>query len=189
MRISIKQLGEYPWILRPFFWNQKRKYGAILQPGLLWAREPKLFAAVALLYGVLDRKRSPLTPVLRSLITVRVSQINWCRFCIDINSAALAERSGSMEKVEQLAQWKENNVFDEKEKIVLEYTEAITYSDRHVTDDLIEGLKNFFDDDTIVELTGLIAFQNLSSKFNSAFDVPSQGFCQLPYDHSKNNKD
>jgi hypothetical protein len=31
-----------------------------------------------------------------------------------------------------------------------------------------------------VELTGLIAFQNLSSKFNSALDVPSQGFCQIP---------
>ena len=189
MRISVKQLREYPWILRPFFWNQKRKYGAILQPGLLWAREPKLFAAVTLLYGALDRKSSPLTPVLRSLITVRVSQINWCRFCIDINSAALAERSGSMEKIEQLAQWKESNVLDEKEKIVLEYTEAITYSDRHVTDDLIEGLKNFFDDDAIVELTGLIAFQNMSSSFNSALDVPSQGFCQLPYDHSNSNKD
>jgi alkylhydroperoxidase family enzyme len=41
-------------------------------------------------------------------------------------------------------------------------------------------LRRHFDDDAIVELTGLIAFQNLSSKFNSALDVPSQGFCQLP---------
>ena len=188
MRVSVKQLKEYPWVLRPFFWNQKRKYGAILQPGLLWARVPKLFAAVAVLYGVLDRKISPLTPILRSLVTVRVSQINWCRFCIDINSATLAKRSGSMEKVEQLAQWKESDVFDEKEKIVLEYTEAVTFSDQQVTDELIERLKNFFDDDAIVELTGLIAFQNLSSKFNSALDVPSQGFCQLPYDQFNNDK-
>jgi len=29
-------------------------------------------------------------------------------------------------------------------------------------------------------LTGLIAFQNLSSKFNSALDAPAQGFCRLP---------
>ena len=90
MRVSVKQLSEYPWILWPFFWNQKRKYGAILQPGLLWARVPKLFGAVAVLYGVLDRKSSPLSPVLRSLVTVRVSQINWCRFCVDINSATFA---------------------------------------------------------------------------------------------------
>ena len=184
MRISVKQLRNYPWILRPFFWNQKRKYGAILQPGLLWARVHRLFGAVAVLYGLLDRKSSPLSPVLRSLVTVRVSQINWCRFCVDINSATLAKRSGSMEKVENLAQWRESDLFDEIEKIVLEYTEAVTYSDQQVTDELIQRLKNFFDEDSIVELTGLIAFQNLSSKFNSALDVPPQGFCKLPYDNS-----
>ena len=187
MRVSVKQLSEYPWILRTFFWNQKRKYGTILQPGLLWARVPKLFGAVAVLYGVLDRKSSPLSPVLRSLVTVRVSQINWCRFCVDINSATLAKRSGSMEKVENLAQWKGSDLFDEQERVVLEYTEAVTYSDQQVTDELIERLRDFFDDDGIVELTGLIAFQNLSSKFNSALDVPSQGFCTLPYEHSNNN--
>jgi len=177
MRIATKPVSEYPWFLRPFFWNQKRKYGAILQPGLLWGRVPPLFAAVAALYGALDRKSSPLSPVMRSLVTVRVSQINWCRFCVDINSATLAQRSGSMEKVENLERWKESDLFDGKEKVVLEYTEAVTCSDRQVTDELMERLKAYYDDDGIVELTGLIAFQNLSSKFNSALDVPSQGFC------------
>lgn len=188
MRISVKPLREYPWILRPFFWNQKRRYGAVLQPGLLWARVPKLFTAVAVLYGVLDRKGSPLDPVLRSLVTVRVSQINWCRFCVDINSATLAKRSGSMEKVERLAQWKESELFDNKEKTALEYAEAVTYSDQQVSDDLIGRLRGFFDEDGIIELTGLIAFQNLSSKFNSALDVPPQGFCQLPADHTGNKR-
>ncbi len=184
MRVSVKPLNAYPWFIRPFFWNQKRKYGAILQPGLLWGRVPKLFASVALLYGALDRKSSPLDSVLRSLVTVRVSQINWCRFCVDINSATLAKRSGSLEKVEKLEQWKECDLFDEKEKVVLEYTEAVTFTDQQVTDELMERLKEFFDDDGVVELTGLIAFQNLSSKFNSALDVPAQGFCKLPNDHS-----
>ncbi len=187
MRVTVKQLNEYPWFIRPFFWNQKRKYGAILQPGLLWARVPKLFASVAMLYGALDRKSSPLDPVLRSLVTVRVSQINWCRFCVDINSATLAKRSGSLEKVEKLEQWKECDLFDEKERVVLEYTEAVTYTDQHVTDELMDRLKGFFDDDGVVELTGLIAFQNLSSKFNSALDVPAQGFCKLPNDHPNDN--
>lgn len=180
MRISVKKLKEYPWILRPFFWSQKRKYGVILQPGLIWARVPKLFGAVAILYGVLDRKSSPLSPVIRSLVTVRVSQINTCNFCVDINSATLAKRSGSMEKVDTLAKWKESDLFDEKERVVLEYTEAVTFSDQQVTDEMVARLKEFFDEDGIVELTGLIAFQNLSSKFNSALDVPIQGFCNHP---------
>ncbi len=180
MRVTTKPLNEYPWLLRPFFWSQKKKYGEVLQPGLLWARVPKLFATVAMLYGALDRKSSPLSPVLRSLVTVRVSQINWCHFCVDINSATLATRSGSMDKVENLEQWKDSDLFDDKERAVLEYTEAVTYSDQQVTDELVVRLKEFFDDDGVVELTGLIAFQNLSSKFNSALDVAPQGFCKIP---------
>jgi alkylhydroperoxidase family enzyme len=45
---------------------------------------------------------------------------------------------------------------------------------------MIERLRNHFSNDAIVELTGLIAFQNMSSKFNSALGVPPQGFCKLP---------
>jgi AhpD family alkylhydroperoxidase len=178
MRISPKD--KYPWWLRPFFWKQKRKYGKVLLPALLWARVPKLFATVALLYGAIDRKRSPLSPILRSLVTVRVSQINWCRFCVDINSLTLARRAGSMDKVEALEHWRESDLFDQKEKIALEYAEAITYSDQQVDDELFARLKTAFDEDEIIELTGLIAFQNLSSKFNSALDVPSQGLCKIP---------
>ena len=180
MYIPVKPLNKYPFWLRPFFWSQRRKYGAVLDPGLLWGRVPKLFATVALLYGTLDRKSSPLDPVLRSLVTVRVSQINWCDFCVDINSMTLAKRADSMDKVEQLADWQKRDIFSDKERLALEYAEAITYSDQQVTEELMQRLKLIFDDDTIVELTGLIAFQNLSSKFNSALDVPAQGFCARP---------
>lgn len=180
MRVTEQNINETAWYVRPFFWNQRRKYGQVLKPALLWVRVPKLFMAVAILYGVLDRKSSPLDPVLRSLVTVRVSQINWCRFCVDINSATLAKRAGSMEKVEALDHWKDSELFDDKEKAVLEYVEAITYSDQQVNDELTRRLQEYFSEDAVVELTGLIAFQNLSSKFNSALDVPAQGFCKIP---------
>ncbi len=178
MHIPVKPLKQYPFWLRPFFYNQRRKYGAVLDPGLLWGRVPKLFAAVALLYGAIDRRTSPIDQVLRSLVTVRVSQINWCHFCVDINSATLATRAGSMDKVEQLEQWRDSPLFDEKERIALEYAEAVTYSDQQVSTELMARLKTFFNDDAVIDLTGLIAFQNLSSKFNAALDVPPQGFCQ-----------
>jgi len=179
MRVAEKPISEYPCYIRPFFWHQKRKYGQILKPALIWARVPRLFIAVAILYGVLDRKSSPIEPVLRSLITVRVSQINWCRFCVDINSAVLAKRTGSMAKVEAIAQWQESELFSDKERTVLEYVEAMTYTDRHVHDELAQRLRKYFDENAIVEISGLIAFQNLSSKFNSALDLPAQGFCHL----------
>ena len=80
MRVSTKALNKYPFFLKPFFWSQKRRYGEVLVPGLLWARVPKLFSAVAILYGVLDRKKSPIDPVLKpgqSATSTEIAQ--WCR--------------------------------------------------------------------------------------------------------------
>jgi len=160
--------------------NQRRRYGEVLQAALLWARAPKLFAAVAMLYGMIDRHSSPIDAPLRSLVTVRVSQINTCSFCVDLNSATLLKRAVSLEKVEALETWRQSNLFDQREQAVLDYAEAVTRSDRQVEDEQVESLKSYFDDDGIVELTGLIAFQNMSSKFNSALGVPAQGFCKMP---------
>jgi AhpD family alkylhydroperoxidase len=143
------------------------------------ARSPFLFFAVALLYGALDWRRLPLSPVLRSLVTVRVSQFNWCRFCVDLDSMTLARRAGSMEKAEKSAGWRESVVFAESERVALECTEATTMTDRGASDELMAGLRRHFDD-AVVELTRQIALQNLSSKFNAALDVPSQGFCRMP---------
>jgi alkylhydroperoxidase family enzyme len=78
MRISLKPPRACSWYRRPFFWNQNCKDGAVLDSALMWARTPRLFLGVALLYGMIERKSSPLHPVLRSLITVRVSQLNGC---------------------------------------------------------------------------------------------------------------
>lgn len=180
MRIEPRALGDYPWYLKPFFRSQLRRYGQVLVPGQLWGRVPRLFMAVALLYGALDSRRSLLDPVLRSLVTVRVSQLNWCRFCVDINSATLARRAGSMAKVEALEQWRTSDLYSPAERAALDYTEAMTVTDRGVTDAGMAELRRHFTDDAVVELTGLVAFQNLSSKFNSALDVPPQGFCRRP---------
>lgn len=180
MRIKAMPIGSYAWYLRPFFWNQRRKYGWILDAALLWARSPRMFLGVAILYGMIDRRRSPIEPALRSLVTVRVSQINWCAFCVDLNSATLLKRGASREKIEALGAWRRSGLFTERERAALDYAEAMTRSDTRVEDGHFERLRTHFDDDAIVELTGLIAFQNLSSKFNRALDVPPQGFCSLP---------
>ncbi len=180
MRIDPMPIDSYAWYLRPFFWNQRRKYGRVLDAALLWARSPRLFLGVATLYGIVDRRRSPIEPALRSLVTVRVSQINWCAFCVDLNSATLLERGASPENVEALGDWRNSALFSERERVALDYAEAMTRSDTWVEEGHFERLRAHFDDNAIVELTGVIAFQNMSSKFNSALAVPPQGFCKFP---------
>ncbi|WP_212526031.1 carboxymuconolactone decarboxylase family protein [Actibacterium sp. MT2.3-13A] len=180
MRIEPKSWTRYPWWLRPFFWNQKRKYGVVLDAARLWARSPRLFAGVALLYGMIDRRSSPLDPALRSLVTVLVSQVNHCPFCVDLNSATLLRRGVSAERISALPDWRTSGLFSEAELAALDYADAMTRHERGVDDAGFSRLRQYFHDDAIIELTGLIAFQNLSSKFNAALAVPAQGFCRLP---------
>lgn len=170
----------FPWYVRVFFWNQKRRYGAVLAPARLWGRSPKVFAALALLYGAFDRRGSPIEPALRALITVRVSQINWCAFCVDINSALVLKRGVDQDKLAALENFASSALFSERETAALAYAEAITYSDRQPEASHFAGLREYFSEDAIIELTGLVAFQNMSSKFNAALGVLPQGFCVPP---------
>lgn len=173
------QTVHYPWYVKLFFWNQKRHYGQVLEPAKLWGRTPKVFATLALLYGAIDRKTSPIEPSLRSLITVRVSQINWCKFCIDINSMMVLKRGNSEEKLAELERFEASTLFSDREKAALHYAEVMTLSDQQVTEQDRNWLAQHFSEDEIIELTALIAFQNMSSKFNEALDVQPQGFCKL----------
>ncbi len=178
--IETKSDYRFPWYVRLFLANQRRRYGRELEPARLWARSPKVFAALSLLYGALDRGSSPIEPPLRTLITVRVSQINWCAFCVDINSATALKRDLSEAHLEALHRFEPSPLFDERVKAALAYAEAVTYSDRQVDAVLMTRLKRYFSNNEIIELTALIAFQNMSSKFNSALNVSAQGFCKLP---------
>lgn len=178
MRILPKK--KYSWTIRPLLWLQEKHYGHALNPSLLWGRKPTLFWLVAGFFGFLDRNKSPLDKILRSLVCVRVSQLNDCAFCIDANALKLVERAGSEEKAKALANWKTSELFNEKEKTVFTYVEAMTITGQHVDQTLIDELKQYFDEDALIELTALIAFQNLSAKFNTALDVPEQGFCTIP---------
>jgi AhpD family alkylhydroperoxidase len=180
MHVAPRSPGDYPWWLRRVFRGQERRFGQRLVPAMVWARRPLLFLALSFFFRVLDRRGSPLPAVLRSLVMVRVSQVNSCAFCVDLNARALAERAGSPAKAGDLPRWRESPLYDAFERLALEYAEVMSGPDPRAPDDLMARLHGVFDDDALVELTALIAFQNLSSRFNSALDLPSQGFCPLP---------
>jgi alkylhydroperoxidase family enzyme len=78
------------------------------------------------------------------------------------------------EKILALAEYAASPLYSEAEKVALEYAESMTITGREVDDELFERLRGFYDDDALVELTAIIAWENASSKFNRALRVPSQ---------------
>jgi AhpD family alkylhydroperoxidase len=150
----------------------------VLVPALTWARVPPLYLALSGFYAAIERKGSPLDPALRSLVQARISQLNHCAFCVDLNSMLAAERAEATDKAFAVAEWSSSTLYTVRERLALEYAEAATRS--QVSDELAQRVKAEFGENTMIELTGLIAFQNMSAKFNAALDIPAQGFCAVP---------
>jgi alkylhydroperoxidase family enzyme len=97
---------------------------------------------------------------------------------MDANAAVSSRNGVAREKIEALEEYATSPLFSEAEKVALEYADAITDTARDVSDELFARLRGHYDDDTIAELTMIIAWENASSKFNRSFRIPSQGFWQ-----------
>ena len=91
-----------------------------------------------------------------------------------------SELGVSDEKILALEEYATSPLYDEKERAALEYAERMTFTDRDVDDELFSRLREFFDEDALVELTAAIAWENSSSKFNRALCVPSQHLWRDP---------
>ena len=74
-------------------------------------------------------------------------------------------------------------MFTPGERAALRYTEEVTLSSVDVPDDVFEELKRHFNTEQIVDLTAIIALENMRARFNRALLVESDSFCRLPAHH------
>jgi alkylhydroperoxidase family enzyme len=80
----------------------------------------------------------------------------------------------SHDKIDAVLDYPNSELFDQAERLALEFADAMTITGREVSDELFARLREFYDDDALVELTATIAWENASSKFNRALRIPSQ---------------
>ena len=85
-----------------------------------------------------------------------------------------SELGVSEEKILAIAEYATSGFYNEAERLALEYADSMTVTGREVGDEFFESLRQFYDDDALVELTAIIDWENASSKFNRALRVASQ---------------
>jgi alkylhydroperoxidase family enzyme len=102
---------------------------------------------------------------------------------VDINSAVGREQGITDAQLADLSNFEHSTHFNPLEKTVLRYAEGMTHNPAEVADPVFEELKQHFNTAQIVELTAMIAFENLRARFNRALRIESDGFCELPTDH------
>jgi alkylhydroperoxidase family enzyme len=80
----------------------------------------------------------------------------------------------SDEKILALAEYATSPFYSDVERVTLEYADAMTITGQQVSDELFARVRECYDEDALVELTEIIAWENASSKFNRALRIPSQ---------------
>jgi AhpD family alkylhydroperoxidase len=130
--------------------------------------------------GAFQSRRYPVDAVLRSLVSIRIAQLNGCTFCVDLNSYNFLRAAGEAEKPDAVEQWRGSAIFTDRERAALDYAEAMTDACASIDHRRIASLRNHFTEDEITALTAWIAYQNMSAKFNAALGAEEHGFCNVP---------
>nr|AIA16869.1 Carboxymuconolactone decarboxylase family [uncultured bacterium]AIA17016.1 Carboxymuconolactone decarboxylase family [uncultured bacterium] len=107
---------------------------------------------------------------LSHLIRIRASQLNGCLFCLDMHVKE-ARRDDERElRLHHLHAWYESPLFSDREKVALEWTEALTaINPVEDKEPLLEKLRQHFNDTEISDMTFTISLINIWNRFGVAF--------------------
>lgn len=161
-----------------------RQPGRMLEPLEIYAHLPGLMKG----YGALEQavgKLHRLDRRHRALAELRAATMTECEYCIDLGSQVARRWGLSDEELLALASYRSASCFSAVDKLVLDYATAMSRTPVEVTDELFAALKEHFDTPQLVEMTHVIALENLRGRFNLALDIGAAGFsegmvCALP---------
>lgn len=111
-----------------------------------------------------------ISPALRHLVKMRVSQINGCAYCLHMHAPDAREAGISQEKLDVLTAWRESPAFDAREQAALRWAESLTRIEATgVPDSDYEDLAGVFDERERAELTLVVNTINAWNRFAVGF--------------------
>jgi AhpD family alkylhydroperoxidase len=150
----------------------------MLDPLRLYAHVPRLLRA----YAGLERATAALglDRRLRALAELTAATLVACEYCVDLGSRVAAEWGLTDAEVRALATYRDSPLFTELDKRVLDYATGMCATPANVPDDVVAALRQHLTDGQLVELTHVVALENLRARFNIGLGVTAAGFCGIP---------
>ncbi|MDF3302870.1 carboxymuconolactone decarboxylase family protein [Streptomyces tropicalis] len=111
--------------------------------------------------------QSPLPRSTQELVSLRVSQINGCGWCVDLHTKEAAAAGETAVRLHLVAAWRESTVFTQAERAALALAEEGTrLADAHrgVSDETWAQVREHYDDDRIAALVSLVAVINAANR-------------------------
>jgi len=107
----------------------------------------------------------------RELAVIRVAILNNVEYVIRAHGPAYALKEGlTPAQVEALVDWGASNLFNDKQRALLAYTDAMT-RDIEVPEDVFGEIQRHFSERQVVELSMLIGTYNMLTRFLKAVKV------------------
>jgi len=157
--------------VRPLVERIAAERGSVLHLYQMLLHSPP-FAEGWLNYLTAVRQHSSLPGSLRELIIMRVAQINNAPYEAD-QHAPIALREGlTQAQLDGLADWHGCGLFDERQRAVLAYTDAMTRQVQ-VTDAVFAAVAAHYPPQQVVEITATVAAYNMVSRFLEALQIHS----------------
>jgi alkylhydroperoxidase family enzyme len=161
--------------VREVYRQTRNRYDRDLEPVQIAAHHRPLLAGMSAFELALERSKR-VDERLKALAETKAAVMVGCEFCIDIASHISAREGISDEQLLALPHHRDADCFDETERLVIDYAEAMTRTPAEVTDELFDRMREHFDERQLVELTAAIAWENWRARFNWAFDIGAAGF-------------
>jgi alkylhydroperoxidase family enzyme len=166
------------------WWASRRMFdGTVADPLRAQAHHGGVLVASGVLEAAVARGWRRLDPGLRWLAVQAVSGAIGCSWCTDYGYWEGMQHGVDPRKVRDVPRWRDSDAYDDRERLVLEYAEAVCATPAQLTDDLVARLRRTFTEPEIVELAGWVALENYRSRANAGLGLVSQGFsdrCALP---------
>lgn len=171
-------------ILQRYAFRYSRKqFGKVVDPVRAAAHHGGVLLAAGAMETAVARGWKTLDVHLRWLAIQATSAAIGCSWCIDFGYFEGMQAGIDPQKIRDVPCWRDSDVYDDRERLVLEYAEAVNSTPATVDDDLARRLHRHFGDKELVELTAWIALENYRSRFNAGLGLSSEGFsdsCAVP---------
>lgn len=107
----------------------------------------------------------------REIVIVRVAMLNGADYVIRQHVPKMALEAGlTLAQCDALRDWQASDVFNEEQRAVLAYADAMTTNVR-VSDEIANAVARFYDERRRVELTVLIGAYNMHTRVLQALEI------------------
>jgi alkylhydroperoxidase family enzyme len=161
----------------------RRRYGVMIVPGAAIGHNTQVGRSYGIFELMVERWHS-VDHTLKDLAVMASAARIGCAWCMDFGYwDSVTNHKVAAQKIRAVPNWRDSGVFTELERLVMDYAEAMTATPPEVTDEQVDRLSEHLSKAQLVELTAIVAVENLRSRINSALGLTAQGFkdrCEIP---------